>query len=166
MKATKKMRITQIHGSMTAQDALSMVQKIARQRKGRKDETGRSSQNKEENKNLFYRCREVCSCQGICKASQLKECQKCKYIMKSQCSKAGCRCEYGTKPKMNVPAKATHPKAKRCRRALLDEIEDVSSEENEPEEEFLDDINEDSDEEIELTSKRIKTKKRKTGWRK
>ena len=47
---------------------------------------------------------------------------------------------------MNVPAKATQPKEKRCRSALLDEIEDVSSEENEPEEEFLDDINEDSDE--------------------
>ena len=51
---------------------------------------------------------------------------------------------------MNVPAKATQPKAKRCRHSLLDEIEDVSSEESEPEEEFLHDINEDSDEEIEF----------------
>ena len=55
----------------------------------------------------------------------------------------------------------TQPKAKRCRCALLDEIEDFSSEENEPEEEFLDDINEDSDEEIEFTTlKRFKMKKR------
>ena len=127
---------------MTAQDALFMVQKIAREKEEKKRKQEEAAK-KEENKNLFYRCREVSSCQGICKASQLKECQKCKYVMKSQCSKAGCRrSEYGTKPKMNVPAKTTQPKAKRCRRALLDE--------SEPKEEFLDDINEDSDEEIEF----------------
>ena len=76
--------------------------------------------------------------------------------MKSHCSKAGCRSEDGTIPTMNVPLKAVQPKAKRCRRALLDVVEDVSSEESEPEdeEEFLG-IIEDTDEEIEFASEKV-----------
>ena len=156
IKATEKVRITQIHGSMTAKDALSMIQKIAREKDEKKKKQEEATKKKEENRSLFYRCREVCSCQGSCKAKQLKECPKCKNVMKSQCSKAGCRSEDGTIPTMNVPLKAVQPKAKRCRRALLDVIEDVSSEESEPEdeEEFLG-IIEDTDEEIEFASEKV-----------
>ena len=48
MKATEKARITQIHGSMTAQNALSMVPKIAREKEEKKRKREEAAKKKEE----------------------------------------------------------------------------------------------------------------------
>jgi hypothetical protein len=136
-------RVTQVHGSMKAKRVLTVVEDI----KNKKDQKTKEKQDainkKEEVKEAFILCKVRCICREIkCKAIGWKECSICHNIMRSVCSKVGCRVD-GRKPEMILPAASlTH------RRPLFDESdnwenEDFSSEESDNDMEI-------EDEELEL----------------
>ena len=48
----------------------------------------------------YLRCKYSCNCgESVCAASGLKQCEKCKDVMRSQCSKAKCK-DGASKPSM------------------------------------------------------------------
>jgi len=51
------------------------------------DESVERKEQKIQQKEIFYRCKLQCSCEGDCQAKALKECPQCHSILKSVCSK-------------------------------------------------------------------------------
>ena len=102
-KATDKVRITQIHGSILAKDAVKIADEVRR----KKDELeGRKRENQLKRKirqQVFYQCKVAFQCtrpDGKCMAAWLKECTACGNILLLQCRKSSCVDSNGYKPKM------------------------------------------------------------------
>ena len=97
---SKKHKITQVHGSMRASDIIKAAEKVAAEKEAKEMRKKALMEKKQNDKELFYRCKAKCSCEGKCAASELKECSVCHDILKSQCGKRSCRDEAGGKPVM------------------------------------------------------------------
>ena len=68
-------RITLVHGSMEGQDVLKLVESINNSKEKKVQEKEDREQKKNEETELFYRCKERCiSDNSICKAAKLKQC--------------------------------------------------------------------------------------------
>ena len=111
----KNTRITNVHGSMEGQDMLSKVESIELEKKRKVSDKEEKTRQKEEEKEVFYRCKTKCVCKGECQAKFLRECPNCHSVMKSTCSKAGCQKD-GKKPVMLRAASSTMPVAARKRK--------------------------------------------------
>ena len=103
----KSTRVTQVHGSMTGKDVLSMVKTIKEKKENDEKEKEAKKQHKQTLKEAFFHCKESCNCSSkTCDAAHLKECPNCHDIMKSVCSKNACKVD-GCKPIMITPAAAS-----------------------------------------------------------
>ncbi|XP_065640013.1 uncharacterized protein LOC136072675 [Hydra vulgaris] len=99
-------RVTQVHGSMTASDVITLVESIKRKKEKEKEKKENAAKKKEEVTRLFITCKLQCYCKEIkCKAFGLKQCPTCLNIMRSICSKANCKVN-GKNPEMILSAAA------------------------------------------------------------
>lgn len=96
-------RVTNVHGSMEAQDILAKVKSIEKEKNEKEHQKEKKKEQKVEEREAFYKCKSKCICNGICSAKGLKECPICHEIKRSVCSKASCRIS-GKKPTMILPA--------------------------------------------------------------
>ena len=103
---TKTTRVTNVHGSMEAQDVLSKVASLEGEKQKKICDSEEKEKHKLQEKELFYRCKLQCSCVKECLAKSLKECSQCHSILKSVCSKMACRID-NKKPAMILPASAS-----------------------------------------------------------
>ena len=100
--------VTQVHESMHGKEILKLVKEIKEKKDLQKRTTGEKIKKKEEEKLLFLQCKSRCVCgEKKCLALGLKECPSCHSILRSICSKAGCRID-GKRPDMILPVAATH----------------------------------------------------------
>ena len=141
----KTTRVTQVHGSMTGKNVLQIVQSIKDKKDRELHERDAKVKQKDQEKEDFFRCKKECVCGNvICAAIKLKECPSCHNIMRSTCSKSGCKVE-GCKPTMIMPAAVLFKTKKTFsqKRNLplhADDLEsDLSFNEEEFEGEFVDD---------------------------
>ena len=102
----KSTRVTNVHGSMEGQDILSKVAELEKEKQKKIQESVERKEKMVQQKELFYRCKVQCCCEGECKAKLSKESPKCHSILKSVCSKMACRID-GKKPVMILPASAS-----------------------------------------------------------
>lgn len=97
----EKVRVTQVWGSMTGKNVLSMVKDIEEKKSQAKERKEVSQKKKEEEKVKFLKCKDNCVCEGgECIAKGLKQCTVCGEILRSQCTKAKCKNDDGQKPLM------------------------------------------------------------------
>ena len=102
-------RVTQVHGSMTGKNVLEIVQSIKEKKEKEAKEKDVRKRQKDQEKEDFFRCKTECVCgNAVCAAASLKECPSCHNIMRSTCSKSGCKIE-GRKPTIILPAAALLP---------------------------------------------------------
>ena len=92
---------------MLAKDILTLAESIEEEKErkaGAKKEADLKRQDKLES---FLKCKKKCICfkpGGKCCAIKLRQCPNCHNVLQSQCSKARCKDESGTKPQMLLPA--------------------------------------------------------------
>lgn len=144
-------RVTQVHGSMRAQDVIAKVQHIRKEKEKKAEANKQAAEKKECMKEAFIRCKEKCNCnQKKCSATGLKQCPICKNVLKSNCSKSNCKVD-GVKPTMILPASRTDCNPSRRKKLTYDESEEEEEEDEEEDEdeEDLEDDNEDEEEEEE-----------------
>ena len=100
-------RVTQVHGSMHGQDILKLVKEIKEKKDSKKLAVEHKVKQKEDERQKIFRCKENCVCgENKCIALGLKECPSCHSILRSICSKAGCKTN-GKRPEMIIPTAAT-----------------------------------------------------------
>lgn len=99
LNKTKNTRVTNVHGSMEAQDILSKVEAIEKEKKEKKTQKEERHQQRNNQKELFFKCKTKCMCKGVCAAIGLKQCPVCSEVKKSVCGKAACQIN-GSKPVM------------------------------------------------------------------
>lgn len=128
--AKKTTKITNVHGSMEAQDILTKVELIEKEKNKKQTEKLVKEKKKESEKELFYRCKTKCVCKGICAAKHLRECPNCHSVMRSVCSKGACKIN-GKKPVMLQVASSTITRSSVKRLAtVLSEESDQEHDEN------------------------------------
>ena len=98
---SKNKGLTKMHGTLKATDA----RKLAEEKQKAEEEALRMKEvkklKKEEMKEVFHKCKLKCGCmENVCKAIHLRQCPVCFDVMKSQCSKKGCKGDEGELPKM------------------------------------------------------------------
>lgn len=100
---------------MTAKNILESVKAIKIKKKEEQEKKNAKIAQREEQKVTFLRCKENCVCDSEkCKAAGLKQCPKCKNVLRSICSRVGCRSEDGKKPKMiTIPSNKPKKSARR-----------------------------------------------------
>ena len=83
-KKTKAKRVTQVCGSMRANEMLAKVQEIKAQEK-EKEEKRKINAQKEDLKITFIHCKDMCVCEGKnkCAAAGLKMCEVCNNVLRS-----------------------------------------------------------------------------------
>ena len=100
-ESKKKTRITQVSGSMAAQDIIATLKGIDKSKKDKEEKKKATGEKRQNDKEAYYRCLKSCQCDTkTCAALQLKQCESCHNILKSICSKSTCRGEDGSKPNM------------------------------------------------------------------
>ena len=102
-KKSKNIRITSVHGSMTAKDILSAVKENNKKNEENEKKKKDTKEMKQKESEMFILCKNQCKCEqpdGKCAAIGLKQCTVCHSVLKSQCTKKGCRTEDGNKPSM------------------------------------------------------------------
>ena len=109
---TKNQRLTDVHGSLKAKDALKLASEKRAEEQKKEEKREMSRQNKIDMKQRFQKCRERCVCEGeTCDADGLKECSICKSILRSQCMKKKCILESKSiglkRPKMQSLSRKT-----------------------------------------------------------
>ncbi|XP_066924340.1 uncharacterized protein [Clytia hemisphaerica] len=88
LEKTKNIRITNVHGSMEAQDILSRVEAIEKEKQKKEQQKEEKLQQKNWEKEAFFRCKKNCVCSdGECEAKGLKQCPVCFEVKRSVCSK-------------------------------------------------------------------------------
>ena len=111
-KKTKSTRITSVHRSMAGSGILKKLQLVENE----KEEADRRKENQAKEKDDLRRnfewCKDACVCDGECCVKDYKQCPNCFYVMKTVCSKKGCRREDGTKPTMIILNNASMSKGK------------------------------------------------------
>ena len=148
-------RVTQVHGSMRAQDVIAKVENIRKEKEKKAEAKKQATEKKEGMKEAFIRCKEKCNCnQKKCSASGLKQCPICKNVLKSNCSKSNCKVD-GVKPTMILPASRKDCKVGGRKKLKYDEdeeedeedLEDYDDEEEEQEEEYEEEKDDEEEEE-------------------
>ena len=106
---------------------------------------------KQQSREAFYQCKLKCVCkEEICRASGLKECSSCHDILKSVCTKAGCKQPGRQRPIMIVAAaSSSHTRVKLVNRLDVVEEEDSMTEEDVMFDDSDNDLTEDSEEDYE-----------------
>ena len=138
-KSVENMRVTQICGSMEGKDVLQVVEDLKKKKDEKAQAKKAKSERKREQKGLFYKCKEICVCgKSICEAAGLKECPKCHDILRSVCSKAGCKID-GKCPQMILPANHSATKKSAKRKIIHDDDDNVESSESDYTEEESED---------------------------
>ena len=97
------MRITSVHGSMTAKNILNVVKENNKKIEEKEIKKSEEKEKKEKEVELFSNCKDKCKCErpgGKCAAIHLRQCSVCHSVLKSQCSKKACRTEDDSKPTM------------------------------------------------------------------
>ena len=138
----KSTRVTQVHGSMTGKNVLQIVQSVKDKKEKELQEKETRKKQKDQEREDFFRCKKKCVYgNDICANIKLKECPSCHNIMRSTCSKSGCKAE-GCKPIMILPAAALVKTKKACaqKRKLPLDADDSKSEESDNEDKFEEDI--------------------------
>jgi len=109
---TTNTRVTQVHGSLEGKDVMNLVKSIKDEKNKKQEAAEERDAKKQGEKDAFFRCKEKCICgETKCFASGLKECPSCHNILKSVCSKYGCRIN-GEKPEMITAAVKTSRSAR------------------------------------------------------
>ena len=122
-------RITQVHGSMQGKDVITMVETVKKKKEDLEKKKEERAEKQAGDRQAFYKCKFQCVCEERkCAALGLKECSKCGNILRSVCSKAGCK-EDQQKPFMILPAAALKPKARKP--LVFRKEEEYSSQEEE-----------------------------------
>ena len=99
-------RVTKVHGSLHGQDILKLVKDIKEKKETKKLAVEKMAEEKELERQRFYKCKDQCECdEARCNAFGLKKCPSCHSILRSICSKTGCKVD-GKKPVMILPAVA------------------------------------------------------------
>ena len=121
----KSVRVTNVYGSMRAKDKASQVKVIKKKNTEAEKAKKEKANQKEENEVDFLKCKDKCTCSNEkCLAIGLKQCSICKNVLRSLCSKAGCKVN-GQKRVMILPAKSHYSSLKR----LFDDSDESMSEE-------------------------------------
>ena len=105
-ESTKNVRLTQVHGSMLAKDILTLAESIKEEKERKAGAKKEAYLKREEKLESFLKCKNECICfkpGGKCGAIKLRQCPNCHDVLKSQCGKARCKDESGTKPQMLLP---------------------------------------------------------------
>ena len=89
--AKKKLRVMNVHGYIEAQDVLNKIVSLENEKQEKCSRAEEKKEQKNIQKELFYRCKLQCLCEGPCPARLLKECPHCHSVLKSTCSKMACR---------------------------------------------------------------------------
>lgn len=108
---TKSVRITSVHGSMTSKNILNVVKEHNKKNEEKEKKKKETKKKKQKETEMFLLCKNECKCEkpnGKCVAISLKQCIICNSVLKSQCSKKGCRTEDGIKPSMTKVAEANN----------------------------------------------------------
>ena len=108
-KKSKNVRVTSVHGSMTAKGILNVVKEHNKKNEEKEKKKKESKERKQKATEMFLLCKEDCKCEkinGKCVAISLKQCTSCHSVLKSQCSKKACRAEDGSKPAMTKVVEA------------------------------------------------------------
>ena len=133
-------RVTQVHGSMEGKNVLKLVQDIKEQKEQKEKAKDERTEKKQMQKEAFYRCKERCVCEGVCEARGLKQCSSCHNILKSVCTKAGCRDEGGQRPMMILTAGSACSS-----RTRLEERFDESEDDEDIEMDYESEVDDESD---------------------
>ena len=85
-------RVTQVHGPMQGCDVLAIVESLKNQKAEEERRKLKRVQQQEEEKQRCLLCKTECTCgKKGCAALGLRERPKCHSILRSICSKAGCK---------------------------------------------------------------------------
>ena len=110
-KKSKNFRITQVTGSLEANDVYKKRLEMEAVEETKKQTLQDKKDKKDQERKAFLRCKDACCCEGErCQAANLKQCSVCESVIKSQCTKAQCKLIESGKPKMLVAGSQTIPK--------------------------------------------------------
>ena len=107
-KKTKSIRLTQVHGSMRAQDILTQVKERNEEEKTKMKKKEERVVLAEKRKQAFTLYKEKCHCATpVCIVAGFRQCSVCHDVLKSQCSMTGCKTD-GKKPSMiSIPSSSS-----------------------------------------------------------
>lgn len=88
---------------MEGKDILSKVASLNEEKKKKEKALEDKKDKKNDEKEIFYKCKLKCSCRETCPARFLKECPNFHSILRSVCSKMACRKD-NKRPTMILPA--------------------------------------------------------------
>ena len=124
-------RITQVHGSMEAQNIVERVKVIIDEKQKKTEAIEKKLNSKTIEKKQFYCCKTECVCdEEKCLAFLLRECPCCHSILRSVFSKMSFQID-GKKPTMILPDCAKHTNTKSSRLLLEDLSQSEASEDDE-----------------------------------
>lgn len=140
--SSKSTRLNKVRGSVEGSEVLELAKQQEKEKLVKIEAKEKRLKEKGDKVELYYRCKIICNCGGSpCHASGLKQCQNCKDILKSNCSKQKCFVD-GAKPVM-VPvvydehkrkkkvASVEEPSCSKSRRKLFEESSNESCDDDE-----------------------------------